>query len=653
MRWVSAFLFLLAVAGTASAQTIDVARFTDPVSARSASLSPNGAFLAFILRTDNDQRLIVVNLANNTGGPIQRITREEGSYTWVGWKDNTRLIFGAELMTTIEGGTPTGSHRPRTDIELRSSSVLAINRDGSGFAQMFEGQIRRSLRGSTFLLNTLPNDPNSILLMAEDNAGRSVWRADVNTGRAERVARGPEETLEYLTDGAGFPVMRRDALSDNSGYRIFRRASGAEEWMQVLELRGAATATNSPDFDPIGPGPGANQVYVLARQGQNDLASLYLYNTATGEFGAPLFTPSAADADTPWVHPNTGALIATCEFARRLQCRSQDSAVQQHINALDTFFERQATTRLVDVSDDGNRWLVEVTGASEPGAFYLFDRAAVRINPVANMYPSLPDGAASPIEVVPYRARDGAELWAYVTRANTGAAGPRPMIVLPHGGPESRDYFGYDAFAQFLASRGYIVLQPNFRGSSGFGRAFADAGRGQWGRLMQDDVTDAARHLISAGLADPQRICIVGASYGGYVALTGAATTPDLYRCAISIAGDSDLAESILRTTERGTRGREYWVRSIGDPASNREALDAISPRHLASQIRAPVLLIHGEEDDVVEIRQSELMAQAMNPRPRLVRLREEGHYWDEWTRENRLTVFREVEAFLREHNPP
>jgi dienelactone hydrolase len=653
MRWVSAFLFLLAVAGAASAQTIDVARFTDPVSARSASLSPNGQFIAYILRTDNDQRLIVVNLANNTGGPIQRITREEGSYTWVGWKNDTRLIFGAELMTTIEGGTPTGSHRPRADVELRDSFVVAINRDGSGLTQMFDGQLRRSLRGSTFLLDTLPNDPNSILLMAEDNAGRGVWRTDVNTGRAERVARGPDETYDYVTDGAGYPVMRMDALSDNSGYRVFRRASGAEEWVQVLELRRAATATNSPDFNPIGPGPGANQVYVLARQGQNDLASLYLYNTATGEFGAPLFTPSVADAAPPWVHPTTGAIIATCEFAQRLQCRSQDSAVQRHIDALDTFFDRQATSWVVDVSDDGDRWLVAVSGATEPGAFYLFDRTAARISPVANMYPSLPDGAASPIEVVPYRARDGVELWAYVTRSNTGAAGPRPMIVLPHGGPEARDYFGYNAFAQFLASRGYIVLQPNFRGSDGFGRAFADAGRGQWGRLMQDDVTDAVRHMISAALADPQRICVVGASYGGYVALFGAASTPDLYRCAISIAGLSDLPEAILRGDERGSEGYHYWVRSIGDPASNREALDAISPRHLASQISAPVLLIHGEEDDNVEIRQSELMAQALNPRPRLVRLREEGHYWDEWTRENRLTVFREVEAFLRQHNPP
>jgi dipeptidyl aminopeptidase/acylaminoacyl peptidase len=239
-----------------------------------------------------------------------------------------------------------------------------------------------------------------------------------------------------------------------------------------------------------------------------------------------------------------------------------------------------------------------------------------------------------------------------VTRAAT-ASGPRPTIVIPHGGPEARDYYGYDAFAQFLASRGYTVVQPNFRGSYGFGRAFADAGRGQWGRLMQDDVTDVLRHLVATGQTDPQRVCVVGASYGGYAALVGAALTPDLFRCAISIAGPSDLPEQILRSSQRGSATRHYWMRSIGDPGANRDALEAISPRHLAAQIRVPVLLIHGEEDDVVEIRQSELMAQAMNRRARLVRLADEGHIWDEWTRESRLTAFREVETFLREHNPP
>jgi dipeptidyl aminopeptidase/acylaminoacyl peptidase len=650
-KLLAALAVALACAATAHAQTADVAHFVDPISARSAALSPDGAYIAFIRRSDADEQIVVIDLANRSGRAIQRIVEAEGSYLWVGWKNNTRLLVGAELTETIEGGRIRGSHRHAADQEVSTASVLALNRDGSGFMQMFDGQIRRSLRGSTFLLDPLPNDPDGVLLIAEDNVGRGVWRADVNTGRAERVDRGPPGAIEYVTDGAGYPVIRVDALADNSGFRIHRRASGATDWIMAIEARREAAAPTSADFNVVAAGPGPGQVYVLARTEGRDLSALYLYDTATGALGEPLFTPAQADADMPWIHPTTRQLIARCEFAQRLACQGRDATIQRQLGAVEGFFERQATVRLVDMSDDENRWLLAVDGPTEAGGFYLFDRVAGRVSPVADMHPNVNADALSPTETISYAARDGAQLWAYVT-ARPGATGPRPMIVLPHGGPESRDYYGYDSFAQFLASRGYVVLQPNFRGSAGFGRAFADAGRGQWGGTMQNDVTDAVRHMIASGAADASRVCIVGASYGGYAALAGAALTPDLYRCAVSIAGVSDLAEIVTRTSTSGSATRHYWMRSIGDPGSNRAALDAVSPRHLAGQITAPVLLIHGEEDDVVEIRQSELMQQALGRRSRLVRLPDEGHYWDEWTREHRLQVYREVERFLAEHNP-
>lgn len=635
----------------AHAQLVDVAHFADPISARSAALSPDGAHVAYIRRTDADEQIIVIDLANRAGRAIQRITTQEGAYLWVGWKNNTRLLIGAELTQVVEGRTRRGSHVFSADREVSTASVLALNRDGTGFVQMFGDQIRRSLRGSTSLLDPLSNDAEGVLLIAEDNAGLGVWRADVNTGRAERVARGPDETIGYVTDGAGYPVIRIDGLSDYSGFRIFRRANGAEDWTMALEARRAAAAQASADFNVVAPGPGPNQVYVLARDQGRDLAGLYLYDTSTGALGAPLFTPQQADAGAPWLNPTTRALIAGCEFAQRLTCRAGDASMQSQLNAVEGFFRREATVRVIDMSEDLNRWLLEVSGPTEAGGFYLYDRTAGRVSPVADMHPNVDGAALSPTQVVTYAASDGAQLWAYVT-ARPGASGPRPMIMLPHGGPEARDHYGYDAFAQFLASRGYVVVQPNFRGSAGFGRAFADAGRGQWGRRMQDDITDAVRHMIASGVADAARVCIVGASYGGYAALAGAALTPDLYRCAVSIAGVSDLPELVYRTSSSGTAVRHYLIRSIGDPGADRAALDAISPRHLADRIRAPVLLIHGEEDDVVEIRQSELMQQALGRRARLVRVPDEGHIWDEWSREHRLAMFREVEQFLAEHNP-
>lgn len=650
LRTLVALGFLCALAPCASAQTVDVERFVDPISARSATLSPDGNSLAYIRRTDTDQQLVVIALNARSGRAIQRISREEGEYLWVDWKNNSRLILGVVLRATVEGRQRAGSHMRSEDIELASASVLALNADGSGMTQMFEGQVRRTLRGSTYLLDPLRNDPDNILLIAEDNVGRGVWRTNINTGAAERVVRGPAEAVAYETDGTGYAVIRMDTLSDYSGFRIFRRANGAEDWTMALEARRAAAAQTSSDFNVVASGPGPNQVYVLARAEGQDRLALYLYDTSTGSLGAPLFTPAVADADTPWLDPAMHALIGGCEFAQRLTC-SADASMQRQMNSIEGFFERQATIRVVDMSADQNRWLLEVSGPLEAGGFYMYDHAAARVWPVADMHPGVDAAGLSPVSTVTYASRDGTQLWAYVT-ARAGVTGPRPMIVVPHGGPESRDYYGYDSLAQFLASRGYVVLQPNFRGSSGFGRAFADAGRGQWGGVMQNDVTDAVQHMITSGVADPAKICIVGASYGGYAALAGVAMTPDLYRCAVSIAGVSDLPEIINRGSDAGTVTRYYWLQSIGNPGENRAALDAISPRHLAGQIRAPVLLIHGEEDDVVEIRQSELMQQALGRRTRLVRLPEEGHYWDDWTREHRLTVYRELDRFLAENNP-
>ena len=232
------------------------------------------------------------------------------------------------------------------------------------------------------------------------------------------------------------------------------------------------------------------------------------------------------------------------------------------------------------------------------------------------------------------------------------------MIVFPHGGPEARDRYGYDPLAQFMAARGYVVVQPNFRGSAGFGRAYSSAGYGQWGKRMQDDVTDVVHHMIEAGVADPHRVCIVGASYGGYAALAGLAFTPDLYRCGVSMSGVSDLDESVR--SESGSNGHaglsyQYWAMSIGQPGRDSVAIDAVSPRRHANQMTAPLLLIHGEDDTNVPIHQSELMQQALaavGRPPRFVRIPGEDHSFYGWSREHRLTLYNELGAFLAQNLP-
>ena len=251
--------------------------------------------------------------------------------------------------------------------------------------------------------------------------------------------------------------------------------------------------------------------------------------------------------------------------------------------------------------------------------------------------------------MIHYPARDGTSIPAYLTLPPGGASKNLPVVVLPHGGPHWRDTASFDYIVQFLATRGYAVLQPQFRGSTGFGDAYVKAGYRQWGGLMQDDVTDGVRHLIADGTADPKRICIAGLSYGGYAALAGAAFTPDLYACAASIGGVSDLP-TLLSEAKRpfgsdtdAVASDEERIGKTYDPN-----VIAKSPARSAATVTAPVLLLHGVDDSVVPIAQSERMARALEKagRPvKFVKLAGEDHWLSRG--DTRLQVLKELDAFL------
>jgi dipeptidyl aminopeptidase/acylaminoacyl peptidase len=276
---------------------------------------------------------------------------------------------------------------------------------------------------------------------------------------------------------------------------------------------------------------------------------------------------------------------------------------------------------------------------------------------VANRHPELTADKLAPMEAVRYRARDGMEITAYVTRPAGAPAGkPLPLIVMPHGGPEARDSLDFDIWAEFFATRGYLVLQPNFRGSSGYGRKFAEAGYGQWGGKMDDDITDGVLQLIKSGQADKDRICIFGASFGGYAALYGGARTPELYKCVASFAGVADL--NALVNWEHSTKGHEgryhYAARSIGDPAKEGPRLTAASPITYAAGYRPPVLLIHGADDSSVPVAQSRMMQAALTKAGKDVRLvvyPHEGH--TDWTPTDEEAALTEIAAFVESHIEP
>ena len=302
---------------------------------------------------------------------------------------------------------------------------------------------------------------------------------------------------------------------------------------------------------------------------------------------------------------------------------------------------------IISTSADEGRYLLAVSSAVQPPVYYLGDRASGDLVPVLETYPQL-QGKLSQSRQITYKARDGQSIEGYLTLppGYRPEDGPLPAVVFPHGGPMARDYGGFDEWAAFFASRGLAVLQPNFRGSSGYGWEFKMAAIQNYGGTMQDDLTDAAQWLIEQRIARPDRLAIAGASYGGYAALMGAVKTPELFRCAISFAGVGNLID--MRNHYRGYIN--YKVAKVQFGEDNTQ-LKAVSPYYHAERIRIPVLLAHGGRDRVVPVEQSRDMAKALRKHGKSVtylELEDGSHNLD--LQRHRDAWFKAMDAFLREH---
>jgi dipeptidyl aminopeptidase/acylaminoacyl peptidase len=313
---------------------------------------------------------------------------------------------------------------------------------------------------------------------------------------------------------------------------------------------------------------------------------------------------------------------------------------------------------LVDWSDDRNIVMANVFGPKSGDAIYVIDRKAHVAGLLSPRYARIEPADIGPVQTLTYKAADGTDIPAYLTLPPGRPAKNLPLIAFPHGGPEASDSPGFDWWAQAMASRGYAVLQPQFRGSTGFGEAHRVAGYGQWGRKMQSDVSDGVRHLAGLGTIDPRRVCIVGASYGGYAAMAGVSVEQGVYRCASAIAGVSDLRRMLSsETNDAGGTKRtvvRYWQRYMGAKNNDDSSIDAWSPARLASKVSVPLQLIHGKDDIVVPMEQSNFMANAMKDAGKpvdMVVLPGEDHWLSRPA--TRTAMLAAVIGFLEKHNPP
>ena len=602
-------------------------------------VSPSGERLAARYSDGDNSGLLIFELADY--GFDNRLIGESknlkvGSFFW---KRDDRLIVSARVPGE-RYGTPT--------VETR---LLAVTPGQDDIDSLFSTPSRKSrelpVQIQDRIVSALANDPQHILVeyVPSNRENTSLYTVDIDRrGRHKLAEKMSSNTRHFYADMDGVARGRR-GLDDGQPTLALKMPD--DSWKDFSHR----VASGQPRFILAGFPNTRSKAFVLSDH-ETDTLALYIFDIEADAFAEQLYSHPVSDVYGIRQRLSDGAAYGAF-FA-------EDDAVIHYfgeniIQDMSAFVGRAVDADNISfqgINPQETMAVYWIANGVNPGRYYIVDIEAGQLTELPPLYPELEGVALGKVISTTYEARDGLTIPAFVTlppgiRSMT-AAKDLPFMVLPHGGPNARDFVGFDWLAQYLAHRGYGVLQMNFRGSTGYGAEFRDAGNRQWGQAMQDDITDGTQWLIENGYANADRVGIIGASYGGYAALMGAVKTPDLFTCAIAINGVSSLSQVI--EDEKDYIDGKYRTRHIGRLWSDRRMLRENSPRYHADDISVPVLLIASEDDRVVPDSHSTRMHSAIKRaggQSELVELPEGSHYLD--VGNNRITALRSIGGFLNQ----
>jgi dipeptidyl aminopeptidase/acylaminoacyl peptidase len=604
------------------------------------ALSPDGSRIAFVSTAENTRIVAAVALADRK--TLGGFRMGEEKLRWLAWADSSHLLL--ETSTTASPWDYIGPEREWHLLSVydvgqqRLTTVpdpRRLNEDLPITIAVSGHPMVRHIDGHTVLF--VP------ALYAQRQALHALIRVDLTTWQERVVLLGSAATQEWMVDAAGEVVAEQDYDEEQQRWTLKIRRDRHLEPV----LSGEA-AIDTPHI--LGFGPNADTL--LMQTLENEQPVWRLVSLRDGSVSAPM--AERKELDFPIEDQRTYRMIGGVRGGDDARFVFFDPTLQQRWNSVIGAFVGDRL-RLVSWSDDFSKLVLLVDGPQHGYGYELIDLDSHTAIPVGDVYA----GGAPSLEVrrITYAAADGLQIPAYLTLPAGRAEKKLPLIVLPHGGPAAHDVARFDWWAQALANQGYAVLQPNFRGSD-LSRSFLAAGFGQWGRKMQTDLSDGVRYLASQGMIDPTRVCIVGASYGGYAALAAVTLDPGVYRCAVSVAGISDLKRMLEWVNDkhfnRSNYEQRYWDRFMGARGPDDPALAEISPIKHIEAVSVPVLLINGRDDTVVPYEQSTVMANALRRARKdvqLVTLQHEDHWLSR--SETRLQMLQSLVAFLRAHNPP
>ena len=593
--------------------------FTIMPALRNVAVSPNGQKLAFVRATskDGDYIIEIADLTQAKSDPV-RLGADRMLVSGVNWlSDDKVLVIFRQLLKT--GATKRWVNK-----------VAITNADGKGGWMV---PFKDNPRAGFTVVDLLPDNPDEILVEADlDDSKRypNVVRFNVNTGRTVTVLRGNDKVNGgFVTDADGEIRAGSGFNLAENGIDLYVRAKGSDDWKLLKTISPKSRET----FNVAGiSNENFNEVYVVANMGQ-DTAGLYIYDIVKDTYSERLFGVNDIDVDGV-AFDRKGNLLGVQYTDKWPTYYHTDERTAQIYAGLQAQFPDQLV-RLASSSLDENTVVVTVTSPDNPGSFYLLKDN--KLLSLGSRQPALNKDMLSEVKYVSYKARDGLDIKAYITAP--AGKGPFPAIVLPHGGPWVRDTVVFDEWAQLLANHGYIVIQPNYRGSTGYGLQHWKAGDNNWGLAMQDELDDAAAYLVSSGLTEKDKVAIFGWSYGGYAAFAASVRENSVYRCAIAGAGVADLSK--VNATLNDNR---YLARL------QRPTISGLNPIERTKNLNIPLLIVHGDIDVRVPVSHSRDFVEKLDAKVnkfRYVELEDADHFYDTLFRNHKVKFYGELLSWL------
>jgi dipeptidyl aminopeptidase/acylaminoacyl peptidase len=551
-------------------------------------MSPDGTKVSFLQMHPDDLPILrILDLTTGKANLAMASMQDGFDIQWCEWANNQRLLCG---FSAVAGGW-----------DLYSvTRLVAANADGSEMKVLLQRKLSDQFaQFQDQIVDWLVDDPKRVLVVMPNNKGATLKPLDVYSGGTGAAIERKSGFVRWISDGRGSARLYRYMSEDQ--IRWHYRLSGERKWRKLHKSK---MTDLDDEFYPIGFGEDPNGLLVLKpHEGRVALWSMDLKGEKDDEI---VFSHPEVDVDGPDILGKFRRIVAIGYSTDKSHLHFFDEAVEEISEMLSENFSDKSVG-VIDESWDRRYYIVHVGSDLDPGTYYRFDVQQKHLLRISAQYPLLESRSLSPLKPIRYAAQDGVEIPGYLTLPATGAEGALPAVILPHGGPESRDYWEFDWIVQFLAAKGYAVLQSNYRGSGGYGSDWSGVGGFRAWRTAISDLTDGAKYLVDQGIADPARICVVGWSYGGYAALMSGVEQPDRYRCLVSIAGVTD--PQTLIDDYRHFVNRRGVTEFVGRDA---EVIKHGSPLRRASEIKAPVLLFHGDQDVNVSVGHSKKMARAL-----------------------------------------